>query len=222
MKKIQVSSEFLKWFALFTMTIDHIDFIYAKMGWLHDTLGRAAFPIFSFLLLSNYITYHPVKKYLVRLGIFAVITQILFYLFRFESKNILFSFFYALIFIAFTEKVSKAFKSVYVQIYFVVLLLIILFLFILTADYGLAGFLFLLALYAYLREKTIINCFAVLLTGIIINSYSVLSSLVTLMVLLILLFGIQIVKKRRLMKWWFFYIYYPLHKLGLYLLCCLS
>lgn len=218
MKKIQVSSEFLKWFALFTMTIDHIDCIYAKMDWLHDTIGRTAFPIFSFLLLSNYIIYHPVKKYLIRLGSFAFLTQVLFYLFHFESKNILLSFFYALIFIAFTEKISKKFKSLYVQIYCVVLLLVIMFPLILMADYALSGFLFLLALYAYLREKTITNCFAVLLMGIIVNSYNIFSSLVTLLILLILLFGIQIVKKRRLMKWWFFYVYYPLHKLGLYLL----
>ena len=111
MRKIKVSSEFLKWFALLMMTVDHIDNLYAKIGWIHNTVGRVAFPIFSFLLLSNYIKYHPVKKYLVRMGSFALITQILFFLFHFESKNVLFSFFYALLFIFATEEISKSFKS---------------------------------------------------------------------------------------------------------------
>ena len=83
MKRINVSSEFLKWIALLAMTVDHVDFICAKMGWLHNTLGRIAFPIFSFLLLSNFITYHPVKKYLIRMGSFALVSQALFYLFHF-------------------------------------------------------------------------------------------------------------------------------------------
>ena len=222
MRKMNVSSEFLKWFAVLTMTVDHIDRICVKIGWLHDTLGRVAFPLFSFLLLSNFIAYHPVKKYLVRLGGFALITQILFFLFHFESKNVLFSFFYAVLFISATEKISSVFKSVYVQFYFEILLLIGLLPFVLIADYGLTGFLFLLALYAYLRKKTPTNCVAVLLTGIAMNAYGIFPILMSLLTLVLLMFCIQIVRKRRLMRWWFFYLYYPLHKLLLYALSCLS
>ena len=38
MRKLEVSSEFLKWFALLTMTMDHIDYIYAKSG--RDYYGK--------------------------------------------------------------------------------------------------------------------------------------------------------------------------------------
>lgn len=221
MKKIKVSSEFLKWFALLTMTIDHIDYIYAKVSWLHDTVGRFAFPVFSFLLFQNFITYHPIKKYLIRIGAGALATQMLFYLFHFESKNVFFSFFYALLFISAIEKISQVFKPFCVQIYFVILLLTGLFPFIFRADYGLSGFFFLLALYAYLREKTMINTLAVLLTGIFINFYGVIPIVFTLVILAFLLLGIQVVKGHRFMPWWFFYCYYPLHKVVLYVLSCL-
>ena len=152
------------------------------------------------------------------MGSFAIITQVLFFLFHFETQNVLFSFFYALLFICITEKVSKSFKSVYVQLYFLILLLMGLLHFIFIADYGLFGFFFLLALYAYLCKKTKINCLAVLLTGISINAYGIVPILITLLSLWILLFCIRIVRKPRLMPWWFFYVYYPLHKLGLHLL----
>lgn len=218
MKKIKVSSEFLKWFALIAMTADHIDRIYVNLGWLSHSLGRMAFPIFSFLLLSNFVTYHPVKKYLIRLGAFATLSQALFFLFHFESPNILFSFFYAILFIFLVERISHIFKNFYVQAYFSFLVLMGIFPFILKADYSLLGFFFLLALYAYFRQKSKLNYVAVLLTGIFVNFDDIMTILITLSTLIILLSGIQIIRGRRLMKWWFFYLYYPLHKLALYVL----
>lgn len=218
MHKIKVSSEFLKWFALIAMTVDHIDCIYMKLGWLSDTLGRTAFPLFSFLLISNFVAYHPVKKYLVRLGGFAVFTQLLFYLFHFNNPNVLSLFFGTILFISLVEKLSQIFKNFYVQTYFTFLILTGFFPFILKADYGLMGFFFLLALYAYFHKRTWINYLAVLVTGCFINTNSVLTILITLITLLILLSGIQVIKGRRIISWWVFYLYYPLHKLALYLL----
>jgi len=46
MKRIKVSSEFFKWLALISMTTDHIDRICIKLGWLADSFGRMAFPLF--------------------------------------------------------------------------------------------------------------------------------------------------------------------------------
>ena len=218
MNRIKVSSEFLKWFALIAMTADHIDRICIKLGWLSNTLGRTAFPLFSFLLISNFVAYRPVKKYLIRLGGFALLTQLLFCLFHFESPNILFSFFYAILFIFLVEKESQIFKNFYVQAYFSFLILTGLLPFILKADYSLMGFFFLLALYAYLKRQSKLNYMAVLLSGIFINWDSISTVLITVATLVILMSGIQIVKGRRLMRWWFFYLYYPLHKLFFYVL----
>lgn len=216
MKRLTVSSEFLKWFALLAMTVDHIDSVWVELGWLNSTLGRMAFPIFSFLLISNFQKYHPVKKYLFRLGCFALLTELL--LFYFSTKNVLFTFFYALLFIGFVQKVCQLTKMFWVQGYFCVLFLVAFLPFISKADYGVFGFLFLLALYAYLQKKNKINYWAVLLSGAFLNPENWLKIAVTLFTLIILLKGIKVANGRRFMKWWFFYLYYPLHKFILYAL----
>ena len=218
MKKIKVSSEFLKWLALISMTTDHIDRIYIKLGWLSDSLGRMAFPLFSFLLISNFVSYHPVKKYLVRLGSFALLTQLLFYFFHFESKNVLFSFFNAILFIVLTEKISKIIKNFYIQTYFIMMLLCGFLPLILCTDYSVFGFFFLLALYAYMQNMSKINYLSVLVTSIFLNLGNPLSVFITTLTVVVLLSAIQMVKSHRRIHWRFFYLYYPLHKIVLHIL----
>ena len=80
----------LKWIALITMLIDHIaatmmqyfdiveqlfnidtEFIYNVMR----GIGRISFPIFCFCIVEGFIHTRNIKKYLIRLFIFAVITE---------------------------------------------------------------------------------------------------------------------------------------------------
>jgi len=216
MKKITVKSEIVKWFALLTMTMDHIDKVFAGTTWISDTFGRTAFPIFSYLIISNFCTYHNAKKYILRLGIFGLLAQVIAY--HYDEYNVLFSFLYAIVFLSATERLCRATKLFFVQAYFCILLFTALFPFIYMADYGMAGFCYLLALYAYIKDKTKFNCFAVILASIVLNRASLVAAASTVITTLLLLFVIEIKNSKRLVKWWFFYVYYPLHRLLLHLL----
>ncbi|MBQ7775834.1 MAG: conjugal transfer protein TraX [Lachnospiraceae bacterium] len=95
-----LSGSALKWIAIVTMLIDHIGAVVLTrmlLNYQYDTamsvspeeynllyqtmyatrlIGRVAFPIFCFLLVEGFLRTGNVYKYMLRLGIFAVITEI--------------------------------------------------------------------------------------------------------------------------------------------------
>lgn len=76
-----MTSFILKIIALVTMFCDH--FGYALVGRLSfwNLIGRIAFPIFAFQISEGYVHTKNLKKYFIRLLIFAVASQIPFYIF---------------------------------------------------------------------------------------------------------------------------------------------
>ena len=84
----------LKIIAIITMLIDHIGAgLFPSQIWLR-MIGRLAFPIFAFLICEGFIHTRDVKRYALRLGIFALISEIPFnllhsyYLFDPSAQNI--------------------------------------------------------------------------------------------------------------------------------------
>ena len=76
-----MTSFVLKIIAIISMFLDHLSYsIYGQFSWL-NYLGRLSFPIFAFQITEGYHHTKNLKKYFLRLGIFAVISQIPFYLF---------------------------------------------------------------------------------------------------------------------------------------------
>ncbi len=76
-----MSSFVLKIIAIITMFIDHVGYaILGKFSFL-NYIGRIAFPIFAFQISEGYTYTRNLKKYFLRLFIFAIVSQIPFMLF---------------------------------------------------------------------------------------------------------------------------------------------
>lgn len=80
-----MSSFVLKIIAIITMFLDHSadTFSFIPNIWLLNVIGRIAFPLFAFQLFVGYSHTKNIKKYFMRLIIFALISQIPFSLLMF-------------------------------------------------------------------------------------------------------------------------------------------
>lgn len=114
----------LKWIAIITMLIDHIGAVVLmpyigaagfsggntvdietlrQIYTICRMIGRVSFPLFCFLIVEGFIHTRDVKKYALRLGIFAIISEIPFDLslagvfFETGNQNIFFTLFIGLV-----------------------------------------------------------------------------------------------------------------------------
>ena len=77
-----MTSFVLKCIAMVSMLIDHISISCIKYTTFFNVIGRLAFPIFAYQISEGYIHTKNIKKYLFRLFLFALISQIPFALFH--------------------------------------------------------------------------------------------------------------------------------------------
>ena len=93
----------IKIIAIVTMLLDHIKYVIPATNiFLTQYFGRIAFPLFAFLIAEGMIYTKNRKKYIIRMLIFALISQIPFILFKniFSSDfmlNVMFTFLFAMI-----------------------------------------------------------------------------------------------------------------------------
>jgi len=110
-----MSSFVLKIIAIISMFLDHSSYaIFGHFSFL-NYIGRLAFPIFAFGISEGYCHTKNLKKYFFRLGTFALISQLPYYLFfsNFTNKfslNIFFTLFLGLLSITIYDKIK--FKSI--------------------------------------------------------------------------------------------------------------
>lgn len=79
-----LSGDALKWIAIVTMLIDHVAYAslnpygphYALLYNLMRGIGRLAFPLYCFLLVEGFMHTGNYKKYVLRIGLFALISEI--------------------------------------------------------------------------------------------------------------------------------------------------
>lgn len=120
-KQNGISGSTLKIIAIVSMLIDHIGAIF--LGSYHTPylisrlIGRIAFPIFCFLLIEGFFHTRNVPKYCLRLGIFAVISEIPFDLafnhatFDPSYQNVFFTLLIGLLTVSALESIQKRYSK---------------------------------------------------------------------------------------------------------------
>lgn len=206
---MRLNSFQLKCIAIMTMVIDHTGAVLFPEIWLFRYIGRIAFPIFVFLLVEGFFHTRDIRKYMFRLGVFAVLSEIPYDLaFRgeileFQHQNVFFTLFIGVVMMYALEKNGEwPVKAVEV-------LLAMWAATFLCSDYRFKGIL-LIAVYYFLRkrkwEKLVLGAGWNLLWNWKVQGYGVVAS-----VFIAMYNG----EKGRSLKY-FFYLFYPLHLLVLY------
>lgn len=241
-----MTSFVLKLIAIITMFCDHISYTLYDFSVL-NYIGRIAFPIFAFQLTQGYIHTSNIKKYTIRLFIFAIISQIPFWLFlktflhpEKYTFNIFFTLLLGLICIIIWEYIinkkikpnqineskSPLLNPCYIKkaFAFLVVLLIAYIGEIINVDYGLWGILTIFSFYLFRENK--LAMFISFITLVIIKygiwciqfGFNILFIYLALSTLLSLVFiGSYNGKKGKNLKY-AFYAFYPIHLLILYLI----
>ncbi len=209
--------ELLKWIAIITMTVDHVGAVLYPEFAVLRLIGRLSFPLFAYLLMLGMENTRNIRKYFVRLFIFALISQVPFFLAidyaPFDLLNIFFTLSSGLIFVYFFKKGSAlAFVPVFVS-------------FILPFDYGIYGIASIGCMYILTKNTKFGVASLVLLNALFLVPWN--TQVLSLFALpLILLHNngslnrtIKFSEDFTIPAWrkYFFYVYYPLHLALLYL-----
>jgi len=217
----------LKIIAILSMLIDHTGAILFPELIVLRMIGRLAFPIFAYLLVEGYFHTRDVKKYLIRLGAFALISEVPFDLalfgkaFYFGYQNIFFTLCLALLGIWMLE-VFKERNPMAGNLIFAGLCLASI---VLRTDYSIIGMLTMFLFYYYRNQKAkalynvgMLHFIVGLLSaGFLTGTFNIQGMLQSLAALSMVLIWFYNGQKGRSLKY-FFYAFYPVHLTVLWLL----
>jgi len=204
----------LKIIAITAMTIDHIGSVLYPDLIILRMIGRITFPIIAFLIAEGYFHTSNKNKYLLRMFIFALISQIPFMLAIGNNLNILFNLFFVLLILRIWE--TNKDKLIAIGL----ISLIIPFIFI--SDWSWIALALILAFKHFREDKLKIIYSLTIITGLVVLWYLFLGSLTWAIISFFMLLPIPFIylyngKKGKSLKY-FFYIFYPAHLLILYLI----
>ncbi len=248
-----MSTFILKLIAIISMTIDHVG---AAIGTTYVNgnlylsgliplnvynilrgIGRIAFPIYCYLIVEGYYHTRSVKKYVLRLFIFSLISQVPFSLAflknatNFSDLNVYFTLMFGLICVYLADEARKKYKEcketgasavTYTVGVPIAIILIMIISMIISTDYSAFGIMLILLFYLFrtdeskpLTDKENAKKFIWLFISIAAITV-VFSNTVELLGLFAMLpIGFHNHKKGPSMKY-VFYAYYPVHLLVLY------
>lgn len=163
-----MSAFVLKIIAIISMTCDHLSYLIFGHTSFLNFIGRIAFPIFAYQISEGYTHTRNLKKYFLRLFVFALISQIPFMLFisiftTSFSLNIFFTLSFGLLAITLYDKIDKRnYKTTNVHIFYNILGIIgvclIAFLAeFLHTDYGAFGVFIIFLFYFFRNHKVLMN-----------------------------------------------------------------
>ncbi len=211
----------LKIIAVITMFIDHAGYVVFGKFSFFNYIGRLAFPIFAFQISEGYIHTKNLKKYFLRLLLFAIISQIPFMLFHSIisdsfALNVFFTLLLGLICIYIYDKLN------YKSLALFVCALIGFIAEYTYCDYGFYGIA--VILFFYIFKNNIINAsiaFIILTAikyGIPILNYGLIKEYIYLFVCTIIpvFFIVAYNGKKGKSTKYLLYLFYPIHLLLLY------
>lgn len=217
----------LKWIAIIAMTVDHYAWLFVPthsvLGQIFHAIGRLTGPIMFFFIAQGYIHTHNVKKYLLRLFLFAGISTLPFSFFetgqlRFTSFGVIYTLALGLAAIWAYDKIPNRFLS-----WTVIILLGFLSLY---GDWAIIGVIFCLIFYINRENYRRLLLSSVILTvglyllyviGYANSGASLAESLYTNAFTLAIIAPVLLLRLYNGENGafpgsrWLFYIYYPLH-----------
>ncbi len=116
--KLGINSFQLKIIAIIAMIIDHIGLFFFPEHILFRIIGRISFPIFAFLIVEGFYHTRDIWKYMFRLGVFAVLSEIPFDLlttgkvFDLRHQNVFFTLLIGVVLMYVYEKQYSTFSKV--------------------------------------------------------------------------------------------------------------
>ena len=224
----------LKIIAIISMVFDHVKYAIPQTRcFVTEYFGRLALPIFAFLISEGFVHTHNRYKYMLRILIFAIISQIPFYMFakilaynnvRF---NVLFTFEFALLglsIIDFFKRYEGMEKWLKYSVVAISLSLILVFTYYIHPDYSWYGVACVWTFYIFRNNKFLISVSFIILNilyyyikvtklGINFSNKIYLSMIFSILPLVFILFYNG--KQGKKLKY-FFYVFYPLHFMILY------
>lgn len=212
----------LKVLACISMFLDHVGYvIFGRMSFL-NYIGRLAFPIFAYQISEGYSHTKNLKKYFLRLFVFAIVSQVPFSLFHsilngsYLALNVMFTLLLGLVCIYIWDKCPNKILSC------IVLASSCLLAEFCKMDYGYFGVLVVFVFYLFKHDKALLasSFFALLLIKFLPNiiTYNFYYKYVMLLfctfaaIVPILLYNGKQGKKIK----YFLYVFYPVHLLVLY------
>lgn len=219
-EKFGFGRNFIKIIAVLSMLCDHIACVffdapqYLVLYQIMRAVGRISFILFCFVLVQGFLSTRDLKKYILRLFIFALISEIPFDLafygtaFYIGQQNVLFTF---LIGMFVLMGVKKYETSIWRECVFIILGCVAAWL--LQSDYTYMGILIIVLFYLFRRDKKAQILGAVFLI--------ILDGGMEMFALFALPFCYYYLpqKKEKSLPKYFFYIFYPAHLLVLWGLC---
>ena len=201
----------LKWIALLAMLCDHIGHALFPDLMILRIIGRISFPIFAYVLVEGFCYTRDVKKYMTRLGVMAILSEIPFDLMasqkvlEFGHQNVFFTLFLGILMLYLMSRtVNPLLQFAYAGIAMMTAEF-------LKTDYRYYGILIILWFY-YWRSNKWVKYLGVAAIMLLFKGWT---GCFTAMALV----PIALHNGRRGPKLkWFFYIFYPLHALVIGLL----
>ncbi|TCT16751.1 TraX protein [Natranaerovirga pectinivora] len=221
-----MSNSTLKWIAIISMLVDHMGAVLFPQVIVFRAIGRLAFPIFAFLITEGFIHTQNINKYIMRLGVFALVSEIPFNLafygrwFYLGHQNIFVTLFLGLLAITLYEKyrvVDKQKADGY-------LFLMLFGAFIINSDYSIFGVLMIFVFYIFKKDfKKIVIWNVIIVLSMVLpnwaaNAFILNPWLILQLGALVSLYIIHLYngKKGKQIKY-LFYMFYPVHLIFLYI-----